>query len=586
MLPSGLSTIWKATSTKNGPFEERHPFVVPEETWEAYGCEDPRVTFFEGQYITFYTALGGFPFGPGNIKVAVALSPDLEHITERHLVTPFNAKAMVLFPERIQGKITVLVTVHTDEPPSHIAIAQCDRLEELWDLSFWEAWHAALDTHIINPLRSDKDHVEVGAAPIKTESGWLFLYSYIQNYFGGKPVFGIEALLLDLENPLSIIGTTKNPILTPEALYERFGIAPNIVFPSGALLEGDRLDIYYGGADSVCAKASLHLPDLLQAMSAHQPLAIRALENPILSPLPEHAWESRAVFNPAAIDIEGKVRILYRAMSQDNTSVFGYAESEDGVHISYRSDTPAYVPRAEFEQKKGDPQGNSGCEDPRLTRIDDTIYLFYTAYDGARPPRVAMSHISVADFAAKNWHAWTEPALVTPDAFDDKDMWLLPEKVAGQYMVAHRISPNMCVDFIDSLDFSQSRITRCIELITPRAGYWDSEKIGAAGTPIKTDAGWLVIYHGVSSTKVYRLGAILLDLADPSQVLARTIDPIFEPETDYEKVGQIPNVVFSCGTAVRGDTLFLYYGGADSVIGVATLSLERMLSLLSPISLS
>jgi predicted GH43/DUF377 family glycosyl hydrolase len=136
------------------------------------------------------------PFNAGNIKVAVAISKDLETIEEKHLVTPFNAKAMALFPERVGGKITVILTAHTDEPPARIAIAQCDKIEELWDLSFWEKWHSELERDVINPLRFEHDHVEVGSQPLRTKDGWLIFYSYIQNYFGGgERVFGIEALL-------------------------------------------------------------------------------------------------------------------------------------------------------------------------------------------------------------------------------------------------------------------------------------------------------------------------------------------------------------------------------------------------------
>src|SRR6185437_15206060 len=220
---------------------------------------------------------------------------DLETIEERHLITPFNAKAMALFPERINGKITVIVTVHTDEPPAKIAIAQCDNIEQLWDLAFWEKWHAKLDKYTINPLRFDNDHVEVGAVPVKTKEGWLLFYSYIQNYFGGgERVFGIEALLLSLTDPLKIVGKTKGPIMVPEEIYEKYGVVPNIVFPTGALLQKNgRIDLYYGAADTVCARASLNLNDLLNALIPKRrvELVVRAKENPILKPVSKHPWE-------------------------------------------------------------------------------------------------------------------------------------------------------------------------------------------------------------------------------------------------------------------------------------------------------
>ncbi|MBY0294394.1 hypothetical protein K2Q08_03645 [Patescibacteria group bacterium] len=587
MSPGGLSTIGLALSTDGEKFHSHQQFITPEQPWEKYGCEDPRVTYFEGTYVIFYTALGGTPFSHENIKVGVALSKDLKKIDEKHLVTPFNAKAMVLFPERINGKVTALLTVHTDMPPAKIALVQCDNLEDLWSEAFWKKWYANLESHIIDPLRHSNDHVETGAVPIKTKEGWLVIYSYIQNYFGGgQRVFGIEAILLGATDLKSIVGRTRGPILVPEETYEHFGMVPHIVFPSGALVEKNRLDIYYGGADTVCAKASLHLPDLLQAMTdlSRERLLIREKTNPILTPNPANEWEKQAVFNAAAIELEGVIHILYRAMSDDNTSVIGHATTKNGVKIVSRDPIPAYMPREEFEQKKA--VNNSGCEDPRLTLIGNTIYMAYTAFDGVHAPRAALTSISVKDFIAGNFTKWTKPELVTPENYDDKDMCLLPEKVGKNYMFIHRISPQICADLLPTLDFKKNRINRCIEMMGPRPGSWDSLKIGLAGTPIKTDKGWVLIYHGVSATMTYRLGAVLLDLQDPTVVISRTVDPILEPKEQYEKEGVVPKVVFSCGGVLRNDTLFVYYGGADKVIGVAKLSMKKLLKILLPDSLS
>jgi len=590
MTPAGLSTIGKAMTLDGHHFQNRRQFIIPENSWEQFGCEDPRVTYFEGKYYIFYTALGGQPFGPGNIKVACAISKDLETIEEKHLITPFNAKAMTLFPERIGGKITVILTAHTDEPPAKIAIAQCDKIEELWDLSFWEKWHSEIDEHTINPLRFPHDHVEVGSQPIKTKYGWLLFYSYIQNYFGGgERVFGIEALLLDANDPLQIIGKTKGPIMVPEEIYEKYGMVPNIVFPSGALLQkNNRVDIYYGAADTVCARASLNLPDLISAMlpNTRTELAVRAKENPILKPIKEHLWENTAVFNAATIDLNNTVHILYRAMGEDNTSVIGYAATKNGTKIIDRDPEPMYVPREDFEMKKGSPTGNSGCEDPRVTKIGDTIYMTYTAFDGVRPPRVALTSISTKDFLAKRWDKWAKPVLATPDSVADKDTCLLPEKIDGQYMWIHRIDPLICADFLDGLDFKKNRLTRCMEIMGPRPGMWDSTKVGIAGPPIKTKKGWLLIYHGVSKTSTYRLGAALLDLENPSIIISRSVDTIFEPLEEYERVGIVKNAVFSCGAVLREYVIYVYYGGADTVLGVAKVSLKKLLKILLPDNLT
>jgi predicted GH43/DUF377 family glycosyl hydrolase len=110
---------------------------------------------------------------------------------------------------------------------------------------------------------------------------------------------------------------------------------------------------------------------------------------------------------------------------------------------------------------------------------------------------------------------------------------------------------------------------------------WDGVKVGISGPPLKTKAGWLLFYHGVSETSTYRMGAVLLDLADPTTVLARTAAPLFEPIEDYEMKGIIPKVVFPCGNIIRKDDIYLYYGGADKVVGVATISLSNLLKILS-----
>lgn len=583
MTPVGISTIGKAISLDSHHFQSRRQFIIPEQDWEKYGCEDPRVTYFEGKYYIFYTALGGQPFGPGNIKVAMAISRDMETIEERHLITPFNAKAAALFPERVNGKITLILTAHTDEPPAKIAIAQCDKIEQLWDLSFWEEWHANIDKYTIDPRRSGNDHIEVGSQPIKTKDGWLLFYSYIQNYFGGGDrVFGIEALLLGLNNPTSVVGKTKGPILVPEEIYERYGMVPDIVFPSGAVLrKNNRVDVYYGAADTVCARASFNLPDLLSAMIPERrvELAVRVKQNPIFEPIADHKWENKAVFNAAAIDIKDEVHLMYRAMGDENISVIGHAASKDGIKFA-RDPEPAYVPREDFEKKKTG--GNSGCEDPRITKIGDTVYMIYTAYDGQNATRAALTSISTKDFLARRWDKWATPQLTTPENINDKDTCLLPEKIKGQYMILHRIDPMLCADFLDTLDFKKNKITRCIEIMGPRRGMWDSVKIGIAGPPVKTKDGWLLIYHGVSKSSTYRLGAVLLDLKNPGVVLSRSVDTILEPIEKYEREGVVNNAVFSCGQVARGDVLYIYYGAADTRMAVAKVSIKKLLKILLP----
>lgn len=591
---AGLSSIGTAFAEDGVHFHSRRQVVAPQEEWDKFGCEDPRVTLFEGTYYCFYTALGGYPFGPDNIKVACALGQDPERFTERHLVTPFNAKAAALFPERIGGEVVLMLTAHTDwtseYPRPTIAFARAKEVADFFNPEYWHAWHEHLAEHALPELRrSDGDHIEVGAAPVMTELGWLLIYSYIEDYYDeAKRTFTIEAALLARDNPQQLLSRTE-AFLVPQEIYEEYGLVPRIAFPSGATRgkEG-MLDIWYGGADTVCAKASVRLADLLAALNPEGSARtfVRAKENPILAPQGS-GFEARDVFNAAAVDIpsttlgtgDGTVNILYRAMSTDNTSTIGLALAKDGVHIDERLSEPVYAPRAAFEQKRGSPTGNSGCEDPRAVIIGDMLHMTYTAYDGAHAPKGAITSIPVADFTARRFERWSEPVLTTPDEVDDKDTALLSEQIEGNYVVYHRVGGRICADLVPDLTFKK-RISRCIEIMGPRQGMWDSQKVGIAGPPIKAGLYWLMIYHGVSRHATYRLGAALL-AEDGVTLLARSADPIFEPEVPYELVGEVPNVVFACGQVLRGDTLYLYYGAADKVLGVATASFSALVRALT-----
>lgn len=581
-----VSVIGIGKSSDGIHFKDRVTFIEPQEKWDINGCEDPRVTFFEGKYYIFYTALSRYPFGAEGIKVGLAISEDLEKITERHLITPFNAKAMTLFPERINGKIVAIFSIHTDNPPSQICFAKFDKIEDIWNEEYWEEWIKDLDSHAFNFKRTLYDQLEVGAPPIKTKRGWLLVYSHIQNYFPSPEkldkIFGIEALLLDLKDPKKIIGKTGGPMLTPNESYEMSGYVEDVIFPTGALVNKDTLTIYYGAADTTTCIARVNLIDLISTMdfkTCEDWSFKRFKENPIIIPNENHSWENKAVFNPAAVSLGKKIHILYRAFSNDNTSTFGYASSKDGVNLDYHSINPVYIPREDFEMKKT-PNGNSGCEDPRLTPIGKNLYVCYTAYDSIGPPRVAISSISKKDFISRKWN-WTKPVIITPPGLDDKDACLFPDKFRQGYFILHRVSEEICGDFLESLDFKNNVINKCIRLLGPRMNSWDSLKVGVTAPPIKTKYGWLLIYHGVSkSHSTYRIGVVLLDLKDPTIVLARSADPIFEPIEDYEKIGIVNNVVFPCGMIKRNKYLYIYYGGADKVIGVAKMKFSIILKAL------
>jgi predicted GH43/DUF377 family glycosyl hydrolase len=335
------------------------------------------------------------------------------------------------------------------------------------------------------------------------------------------------------------------------------------------------------------------------------PILERFDGNPILEPQSMHWWESKAAFNPGAIYEQGKVHIVYRAIGDSDVSVLGYASSIDGFHIGERLDKPIYVPREPFEgaglvyPTVSNPQvtyvsaeddeeeeedyvsggGLGGCEDPRLTRIDDRVFMTYVAFDGYSPPRVALSSIHINDFLAKNWQ-WKKPVLISPPGVVDKNACILPERIDSKYVIFHRIYPNILIDFVDDLDYDGT--TRWLKgefKIRPRASYWDSRKIGAGAPPIKTKDGWLLIYHGVGERDPgrYKIGAMLLDRKDPTRVLSRSEEPILEPQVWYENEGWKSGVIYPCGAVVIKDRLLVYYGGADKVACVASAKLDELL---------
>ena len=324
------------------------------------------------------------------------------------------------------------------------------------------------------------------------------------------------------------------------------------------------------------------------------PVLERFEGNPILSPDSRHWWETKAVFNPAAIYEGGKVHFLYRAIGDTDNSLLGYASSFDGFHINERLDEPAYIPREPFEGVHSLPHfnrdrvnffesgggGGGGCEDPRLTCIEDKVYLTYVAYDGHSAPRVALSSIGIDDFLQKKW-TWKKPVLISPPDVVDKNACLLPEKINSKYVIFHRIFPNILIDFVDDLDFDGR--TRWLEghfKIAVKSSSWDNLKVAAGPPPIKTKEGWLFIYHAIDEKDDlrYKIGAMLLDIKEPTRVLARTKRPILEPLASYENDGLKFGVVYPCGAVVLNERLFVYYGAADMVVCVATAKMGEFLS--------
>lgn len=278
--------------------------------------------------------------------------------------------------------------------------------------------------------------------------------------------------------------------------------------------------------------------------------------NPILQPVPEHPWENRTVFNCAVAQVDGRVVLVYRAQgTESKVSRLGYAASPDGYHFE-RFPYPVFEP--------GDETEVWGVEDPRLTWLDGRWQMVYTAW--------SPSDIQVARASTQDFLIWERHGIVLPGP-DNKDAAMFPEKVGGRYVMFHRIPPAIWLAYSDDLvhwgDYQK--------IMEPRSGNWDNLKVGAGGPPIRTEHGWLVIYHGVDTDKVYRLGVALLDLEDPARVISWPAESVLEPEEPWELEGDIPNVVFTCGTAEVDDRYLVYYGGADKVIAIASAERSALL---------
>jgi predicted GH43/DUF377 family glycosyl hydrolase len=183
--------------------------------------------------------------------------------------------------------------------------------------------------------------------------------------------------------------------------------------------------------------------------------------------------------------------------------------------------------------------------------------MCYVAYSG--------DFYQIALARSENLITWERMGFPLPGELN-KDAALFPEKIRGRYCMLHRREPDIWLAYSDDLLHWYDHQV----VMRPRQDAWDAVKIGANGPPLKTDAGWLFLYHGFAEDKVYKMGIALLDLLDPTVVLKRQWEPVLEPEEEWERYGDTPNVVFSCGQVMTEDALYVYYGGADSVIGLAT----------------
>lgn len=327
--------------------------------------------------------------------------------------------------------------------------------------------------------------------------------------------------------------------------------------------------------------------------------------NPIIAPNPDHSWENLVTCNPGVIHDDGVFYMLYRAAGDDEDHVIrlGLAQSVDGLHFERMSENPVFSPSEDGP--------DSGCvEDPRIVKMGGEFYVTY-AYRPYSPgrywtfphdvvrlpecgpdaPKAWASNLGNTGLAlTRDFRHFRRLGRLTSPVLDDRDVILFPEKVKGKYVMLHRPKdyvgpeygveyPSIWIKFSDDILEWENKESHL--LITGRKGTWE-EKIGGSTPPILTDEGWLVIYHGVADggTAAYQVGALLLDRENPLKVLARTPEPILSPEEWYETEGFYNHCVFPTGNAVVDGTFYLYYGGADKYVGVATCPLQELLDYL------
>jgi predicted GH43/DUF377 family glycosyl hydrolase len=323
----------------------------------------------------------------------------------------------------------------------------------------------------------------------------------------------------------------------------------------------------------------------------------RYFRNPIVEPGGPD-WRRAITFNPAAVydKASSKFYMLERAAGslRPMKCVIGLLESMDGFSFRLASDKPVFTP-----EDTGCPHGT--IEDPRVVKLGDTYCMTFA--HRAYTVNCSPTGVGVPDYAeipertdsgpnltrsgiavSKDLRAWKFAGFVTPEGIDDRDNVLFPSKIGDRYALLRRpiaagedgyggLPPSIHISYSADL-----RAWTEPQLVAKPEFDWEGRRIGPAGPPILTDEGWLTLYHGVDAAGVYRVGVMLLDLNDPSKVVARCPRFIMEPQEYYERFGLvIPNVIFPTANVVKGESIYIYYGCADTCISVATGGLEELL---------
>lgn len=314
-------------------------------------------------------------------------------------------------------------------------------------------------------------------------------------------------------------------------------------------------------------------------------------------------FENKAVLNPACIQVGDITHMFYRAVDQNDISSIGYCQLKDNKVVK-RLKKPILSPEFAYEKK--------GTEDPRITYLDGTYYLFYTAFDGKN---ALIAYATSSDLVNFTKQGLISPKISYDEAEDifrgsgikerysmfeilykeregkevklfEKDSSLFPQKIGGKFALLHRILPGIQIIFFDNFsDLTDNRwrdyLKNLGNFIVLDPLYWyESRNVGGGAPPIETKEGWLIIYHAVEDTplgKKYHAAAALLDRKNPLKVLGRLKEPLFTAKEPWEKIGVVDNVVFPTGAVVRDKKLHIYYGAADKLIASKSLVLSELL---------
>ncbi len=324
----------------------------------------------------------------------------------------------------------------------------------------------------------------------------------------------------------------------------------------------------------------------------------------ILKPT-RYSFESLGVFNPGVWQEGKRVELFYRAIDQRHRSTIGYARLQGPAKIQERWTKPIIFPEFAYEKM--------GVEDPRIVKIGNTFYICYVAHDGKNAltayatssdlktfekkgilsPRITYHNAEdiLDDLHLKDAYSffasYYEEAVAEDVLLWHKDVLLFPKKFHGKFTALHRVLPDIQIVFFDNFEqlknkaFWKQYLQNLPQYVVLENKHWfETRNIGGGCPPIKTKAGWLLIFHAVEARnegKVYHACAALLDARNPLKVIGRLHEPLFSPTEKWEREGFVPNVVFPTGTALFGDSLYIYYGAADQTIAVAAVSLRALL---------